>query len=44
MELIEHNVTTNKHLYPTVDLEAGVLDWDEEDLPPKAQEKLDLIV
>lgn len=44
IELIDHNVSTNKSAYPHVDLQPLVLDWDDDHLPPQVFERIDIIV
>ena len=43
--VLEHNFTLNKHHFANnVFVEAAVLDWEDEDLPPCAQGSIDLIL
>lgn len=44
IELIDHNIATNKSAYPRVDLQSLILDWDDCDLPPLALGSIDLIM
>ncbi|KAF8587885.1 hypothetical protein K439DRAFT_1336887 [Ramaria rubella] len=44
IELIEHNISTNKPAYPSVNLQASVLDWDDEGLALPVRGNIDLIV
>jgi hypothetical protein len=44
IELIDHNVSTNKSAYPHVDLKSLVLDWDDDRLPPQVLGRTDIIV
>ena len=44
IELLDHNVSTNKTAYPHVDLQSLVLDWDDDELPPEVLGSIDLIM
>ena len=44
MEILGTNINNNKHLYPSIDLEANVLDWEEEELPQNVQDGVDFIM
>ena len=46
MPLLEHNISTNTHYYPSTTPKASVLDWDDEELPKEVQdlENLNVIV
>ena len=44
IELLDHNVSTNKSAYPHVDLKSLVLDWDDDEIPPQILGSIDLIV
>ncbi|KAF8517898.1 putative methyltransferase-domain-containing protein [Hysterangium stoloniferum] len=44
MELIEHNISTNKNAYSSINLRPLILDWDSGTLPALINGKVDLIV
>lgn len=44
LELVQHNISTNKHVYSSIDLGARVLDWEAPTLPLETDGKIDIIV
>lgn len=44
ISIINHNISVNKHAFPSVDIKSLVLDWDCDRFPPEAAMPFDLVM